>query len=144
MTVYDPANSVFLPNSKEVVFLAGNGNDQWGNMPLAETEFFGLTVHRQSVDLRGFRQVRLFSNLRVAGVSGSKIYLHFSNASDGTYASIGVTPVENVLTNTGIADSGFINLAPGSAIDDCWLKLLGSGGDGGVDPNWGLVKAMFR
>lgn len=140
---------VFSPTSgtlagREAWFLAGNGNDQWNNMPLAETEFFGLAVHRIPVDLAGCTQVRLVSSLRVAGVADSKIFLQYAATSGGTYAAIGTSAVENVLTNTGIVDSGWVALAAGAKIDDCWLKLLGSGGDGVVDPNWGYCKAMFR
>lgn len=118
-------------------------------MPLADTLWNGTHQHVQRVDLTNFTQVRLVVNKQAtAGDVASKLRLGFNAAFQtavANYASIGVSEVAasplNV-TNTVIS-SAWINLVAGAKAD-VFIALIGSGGNGVLDPAFGAIVAQFR
>ena len=118
-------------------------------MPAADTLFNGSHQHVQRVDLTSFTQVRLIVNKQaVAGAAASKIRLGFNAAFQtavANYAAIGSSEVAATplnVTNTIVA-SAWINLVAGAKAD-VFIALIGSGGDGTLDPAFGSIVAQFR
>ena len=82
-----------------------------------------------------------------SGAAASKLILRYYTAFSQTvanYLDIGTSEV-SVATNVNntFLDTGWINLASG-AKTDVWIDLLGSGGDGTLDPAFGTIVAIFR
>jgi hypothetical protein len=122
----------------------------WTNMPAAVTFIIGAAgaAVTKLIPLGSFTQVRyVLATGTVAGASGSKLYVRYRSAYSATasdYLLMGATEVECAInsTNTGV-DSGWINLVAG-AIGDVYVTVLGSGGDGAVDPVFGTGTIYFR
>lgn len=125
---------------------------QWTNMPAALSFWFSTaTVAKgvQRLDLTGYTQVRLLVNKQAtAGATAAKLILRYK-ASPFTqavadYSDIGTSEV-SVAVNVANAylDTGWINLSAGAKAD-VFLALMGLGGDGTIDPNFGTITAAFR
>lgn len=126
-------------------------DNQWLNMPAALTLFQGLAKHVQLLDTRDFTQVRLLINKGgvTAGVAGSAARLRYHTAfttTAATYIDIGTTgsPQVSIDTTDALLDSGWHILLPGAKIENLYLALVGSGGNGAVDPDFGAIVAEFR
>jgi len=65
-----------------------------------------------------------------------------STATD--YSDIGTSEVSNVLTSTGIIDTGWVALASGAIAANIYVAVLGSGGDGAVDPIFRNMTLQFK
>lgn len=124
----------------------------WTNQPAALSFWLSsATVAKgvTKVDLTGFTQVRLLVNKQgTAGAAASKLILRYK-ASPFTqvvadYSDIGTSEV-SVATNVQNAflETAWINLAAGAQAD-VFLALLGSGGDGVIDPAFGQITAEFK
>lgn len=121
------------------------------NMPLADTFLFAASRHIAKVDISGMTQVRLLvQKAGTAGAVGSVLMLRFSSTFVGTVASytqIGESevsvPVDSAQT---FLDSGWIDLNNEvKTIDsDIFIAVVGSGGDGVLDPAFGNISAEFR
>jgi len=127
------------------------GATVWTNMPVALSFFLSTATVGKSVtkvDLTGYSQVRLLVNKQgTSGAAASKLILRYYTAFSQTvanYLDIGTSEV-SVATNVNntFLDTGWINLASG-AKTDVWIDLLGSGGDGTLDPAFGTIVAIFR
>ncbi len=120
----------------------------WTNMPLAATLLFGSTRHIGQLDLSKRTQARfMMTKGSVAGASGSKIILRYHTAwssNVGDYLDIGTSEV-SLPTNGGIDGlvTSWIDLAAGAKAD-VWIAVVGSGGDGALDPTFGTIRAEFR
>lgn len=123
----------------------------WTNQPAALSFFLSsATVGKgvTKVDLTDYSQVKLLVNKQgVSGAAASKLILRYYTAFSQTvanYLDIGTSEV-SVATNVNnvFLDTGWINLASG-AKTDVWVDLLGSGGDGVLDPAFGQIVAIFR
>lgn len=128
----------------------GNGGTAatWTNMPAAATLLFGANLHIRKLDLTNYTQARLvMTKGSVAGVAGSKIILRYYTAWSATasdYLDIGTSEIS--LATDGGADglvSSWVNLAAGAKAD-VWIGVIGTGGDGAVDPTFGTISAEFR
>jgi len=101
------------------------------------------------VDLTGFTQIRLVARVITgsASVNSPKIYLRYATSfstNTASYLQLGESAeVEASLVTAGMADSGWVNIAPG-AIGDIFLTCLQSGGDGVADPALGMVNVQMR
>lgn len=121
----------------------------WTNMPLADTLFAGSTRHIRKLDLTNYTQCRLtMTKASVAGAAASKLILRYKadpwSATVGDYSDIGTSEVS--LAASGGIDglvSSWIDLVAG-AKGDVWIALVGSGGDGALDPTFGAISAEFR
>jgi hypothetical protein len=117
-------------------------------MPLAATFMFGGHRHVVKVDLTNYTQCRLVVNKQgTAGAAASKFILRYRTAFSvtvGDYSDIGTGEV-SVATNTtnNVLSTAWINLATGAKAD-VFVCVVGSGGDGAVDPVFGSVIAQFK
>jgi hypothetical protein len=120
-------------------------------MPAALSFLFSTaTVGKEitKADLTNFTQCRLLANKQgVAATAGAKLILRYRTAFNQTasnYSDIGISEVSvavNVL-NTFL-DTGWINLAAGAKAD-VFIAVLGSGGNGALDPAFGQIAAEFK
>ena len=120
----------------------------WSNMPVAATFLFGSHRHITKADLSGYTQCRLIANKQgTAGAAASKLMLRYAasfSTTVGSYSDIGTSEVSvavNVTNN--VLDSGWVNLAAGAKAD-VFIAVVGSGGDGVLDPQFGSIKAQFK
>lgn len=120
----------------------------WTNMPLAATLLSGSTRHIRKLDLTNYTQCRLtMTKGSVAGAAASKLMLRYHTAwssTVGDYVDIGTSEVS--LAASGGIDglvSAWIDLVSG-AKGDVWVAMVGSGGDGALDPTFGAISAEFR
>jgi hypothetical protein len=122
---------------------------RWVNMPATGTLLFGGGHHIVRADLTSYEQVRLLVNKQAtAGNAGSKLSLYYKTGSYSTvllnYAIIGTSAVEVAIDTTNdLLNSGWIDLAAGAKAD-ALLAIIGSGGDGAIDPEFGAIHAQFR
>ncbi len=123
----------------------------WTNMSAA-VSWFGTASgydYIQKVDLTNFTRVRFLVNKKAtAGAVGSKIILRYHTVFTSTAATpvdVGVSEVSNPCDGAGNAllDSGWIDLATGAKAD-IFLCLVGTGGDGALDPTFGSIVAQFK
>lgn len=118
------------------------------NMPAADTFLFSSSRHIQMIDLSGMSHVRLKVNKQAtAGALGAKLTLKFSptfSTTVGNYSNIGTSSVEVAInvTNTYL-DSGWVELVPEATSGDVYLAVIGSGGDGVLDPTFGTISVAF-
>lgn len=131
-----------------VNLVADNAAATWTNMPLAATLFAGSHRHVVKADLSDFTQVRLVVNKQAtAGAANAVLELRYATSFATTpagYSSIGeqVVQVAVNVANT-VLDSGWVNLEAG-AKGDVFLAVVGSGGDGVLDPTFGNISAQFQ
>jgi hypothetical protein len=103
----------------------------------------------ERVDLTGYTQVRLRVNKQgTSGAAASKLILRYKVAPFtqvvANYSDIGTSEVSVAINvNNTYLDTGWINLAE-AAKADVFLALLGSGGDGALDPAFGTITAEFK
>lgn len=120
----------------------------WTNMPLALTFANGALRMVQKVDLTNYADVRFrVFKAATAGAAASKLILRYITAINTTAANwldIGTSEV-SVATNVQntFLDTGWIALVAGAKAD-VFITVLGSGGDGAIDPIFGSVVAEFR
>lgn len=118
-------------------------------MPAADTLFNGSHRHVTKVDLTNFTQCRLIVNKQAtAGAAASKIRLVYATTfqtAPAGYSAIGASEVAASPLNVQntIVASAWINLVAGAKAD-VFLALIGSGGDGTLDPAFGSITAQFK
>lgn len=120
----------------------------WTNMPLAATFLFGSHRHILKADLSTYTQCRLVVNKQtVAGAAASKLILRYRttfSVTVGDYSDIGTSEVSVAVnvTNT-VLSTNWVNLATGAKAD-VFITVVGSGGDGVLDPTFGSIVAEFK
>lgn len=120
----------------------------WSNMPSAVTFLLGTHRHVVKADLANFTQARLIVNKQAtAGAASSKLILRYRttfSTTVGDYSDIGTSEVSVAVnvTNT-VLDSGWVDLASGAKAD-VFIAVAGSGGDGAIDPAFGVISAQFK
>ena len=108
------------------------------------------TSYQWKVDLRPFRQVKLTGYIKTTSASANspKLQLRYYTATSTTasnFVQLGASSVEiSMFTGTVFADSGWIDLKEAARIDNCFLGLFNSGGDGAADPAINNVYAYFK
>lgn len=123
----------------------------WTNMPAALSFWLGTATaakHIQKVNLTNYTQVRLLVfKSSTAGPAGSKLILRYRTTFSQTatdYSDIGTSEVSVAINvQNSFLDTGYINLAAGAKAE-VFVALLGSGGDGVLDPAFGIVEAEFK
>lgn len=120
----------------------------WTNMPTAATFWMGSHRHVSKVDLTGYAQCRMIINKQgTSGAANSKLILRYRTAFSttvGDYSDIGTSEVSAAVntTNTVLA-TNWIDLAAGAKAD-VYIAVVGSGGDGAIDPVFGSISAQFK
>ena len=119
------------------------------NMPAADTFLFNSPRHVAMIESTGMTNVRLKVNKQAAaGAASAKLRLCYSptfSTSVGTYKEIGLSEVSVAINVTNSClDSGRVELTPDVfAYDDIYLAVVGSGGDGALDPQFGNISVSF-
>jgi len=120
----------------------------WTNMPAADALFAGSHRHVVKVDLSGFTQVRLIVNKQAtAGAANAALRLRYSTSfstSPASYSAIGSQEAQVAVNvaNT-VLDSGWVSLVAGAQAD-VFVAIVGSGGDGVLDPAFGNISVQFK
>lgn len=103
------------------------------------------------VDLSAMAQVRLTARVKTASVSAGapKIRVGYNTTLQTVAASViqlgRTAQVEaSIFTGVTMADSGWLDLAAGAQIDNCFVSALMIGGDAAADPVLGIVTVSFR
>jgi hypothetical protein len=119
------------------------------NMPSAATFLFSSTRHITMVDVSGMTYVRLKVNKQAtAASSGSKLILRYSptfSTNVANYVDIGVSEVSVSVdaTNTLLVTE-WIEIEPTAlGHGDICLAVIGTGGNGTLDPQFGSISASF-
>ena len=121
----------------------------YSNMPAANSFLFNSHRHITEVDPTGMTYVRLKVNKQsTAGASGAKLRLCYSptfSTSVASYSDIGVSEVSvNINTANAYLDSGWVELRQELfSYDDIFIAVIGSGGDGALDPQFGNISVSF-
>lgn len=132
----------------EVTFFDGFTAENWANMGAASAFLNDAVASIHHADLTGFSQTRLLVNKRLtAGAANSALFLRASTSYSDVatnYTTIS-TPETTVAINVagGFLDSGWKPLKSQFA-GEVFLAVVGSGGDGVTDPNFGSMVARFR
>lgn len=131
-----------------VIHAEADANATFTNMPAADTFLFNSHRHIQLIDLTGMSFVRFKVNKQAtAGASGAKLTLKYSNlfsTSVGNYSDIGIAPVELAVNVTNqYLDTGWVELDQSATNGDIYLAVVGSGGDGVLDPVFGTISVAF-
>ena len=134
---------------KVVSFLDEAVELPWTNMPAALTEFFGGTTRRQVTDLLGFTQFRLVAEVGAVGVvAAAYLTLQYSPDNVVAYATAAHANAGNahrlVLTAGGLLVGSWNDLVYAACVDSVYLRIVGTGGDGAVDPTFFKIRAEFR
>jgi hypothetical protein len=101
----------------------------------------------EKMDLSLFTQARLTARVLVAGTANSILAARWSatfTTTIGSFEQLGVTEVAASLAAVGVADSGWIDIAEAALIDNAFLTIRQSGGDGAADPQIGRVSLWLR
>lgn len=125
-----------------LTFLADGAAVRWSAQPSALTEFLGVMRHRLKYDLSKFNQARLIVNVTAIGATHAKIRVQY--AEQITYYYLDDSSGPSVGINTiGLKVSTWIDLCDGAKAD-VFLRLVGIGGDGIVNPAFGLIAVQVK
>ena len=114
------------------------GNPSWANQPAALTELFGTTTGRLKADLTASTQVRLLSNIDVAGAATAAFRVQYStDQASWNYLDGSAGPSVGINT-TGLKVSGWVSLAAGAKAD-VFLRAVGINGDSTADPGFNSI-----
>lgn len=147
------ATAVFDASGYRRMFCQCFYGDTGANLQLtnqANAENFLAAVSRDVtvLDLTTYTQCRLVTRVQTnsASANNPRLRLRYHTAFSTTvtdYVDIGTSEVATSLTSTGLADSGWINLATGAKAD-VYVTVTQIGGDGAADPVIGFINAYFR
>lgn len=150
---YYTAASVFDLSGYKRMFSQCFYGDTATNLQLtnqANAENFLAAVSRDItvLDLTTYTQCRLVTRVQTnsASANNPRLRLRYHTAFSTTvtdYVDIGTSEVATSLASTGLADSGWINLATGAKAD-VYVTVTQIGGDGAADPVIGFINAYFR
>lgn len=131
-----------------VTLVADSAAAAWANMPAAATLFAASHRHVTKADLSNYSEVRLVVNKQATlGAASAILELRYAavfGTAAASYSSIGTSAVQVAINVQNSAlESAWIPLVAG-AKGDVFLAIVGSGGDGVLDPTFGNISAQFR
>jgi putative exporter of polyketide antibiotics len=112
-------------------------DNEWTNQPAGVTELFGATTQHAIADLTNATQARVVVNVSQAGAAAAKLYAQYST-DDATWATFTTTTGVSIAA-TGTYAETFANIVAGAKIATCYLRVVGSGGNGTADPRFGNI-----
>lgn len=118
------------------------GSDTWTNMPLAGTEYLGLTTYRSRAVVNG-KFMRISIGVVTAGASGANLKIQYTTDLTGAAGWADLTTAA-VLTSTGPAVSTWMGCPAAAKGQDCLLRIWGVTGDGAADPVIGYVALQTK
>jgi hypothetical protein len=116
----------------------------------ANTELYATSkTCRNVVDLAAATQARLVAQVIATGnAAGGSYKLSFATTQASTWAGADAGPICVVGTNGGAAgimhDSGWVNLAAGAKVDNCYITALVGTALGTTAPTIGSLTVFFR
>ena len=122
---------------------------QLGAHPSTEQFLKNLNINMQIADLSTYSQVRMFCRIYTnSGSSNSprliaKFHTSYTTTV-GTFSDIGTSEVSTSLASYTLANSGWVNLADGAMIDDCYITVTQIGGDSSATPRISSLFMEFR
>ncbi len=133
--VFPPqGNIIKLPVS--ITFNAAE--QQWRDLPLALTEFNAKTNRRIKADLSNMIQARFIVNVETAGFSTSTLAVQYSTDQVSWFFLDGSSGPSVPANTTGLKISSFIDIVQ-VAKTDVFLRVIGRGGNGIIDPAFGTI-----
>ena len=119
-----------------VVTLVG-ASTTWTNMPSAATEFMGTP--RTKYDLTNADNVRIVANVGVIGNTGATLKIQYSTDETNWFDLTGTVTVDVLNTRVGAWVA-----VPAGAKGDVFVRILGAGGNGVIDPQFRLVQLQVQ
>jgi hypothetical protein len=117
----------------------------WTNQPSAVTELAGNTLRRRKGVLTHATQARIIVTIGgTAANTGATMAGQYS--TDGTtwaYLDGATGPSVSITTVDSLQVSSWVTLT-GAAKADVFLRIVGAGGDGVIDPIFGLIELQVR
>lgn len=145
-------NTKFLRGDQTWATPSGGGSGQliatfnshpdvtWTNQPVGTTEFVGGAYNRIKVDLTNYTNIRFQVNVRTIGHTSATLDLQYS--TDGSAWNAIVTGGVAVnISNTGFLEATGALVSGAKAL--VFLRVVGAGGNGTVDPHLGNIQAIF-
>jgi hypothetical protein len=128
-----------------LVFLAAGATASvaWTDMPAALTEFQGFTRNRLAVDLSIYTDARVMVNIgSTAGGASAEIRVQYSldSGSNWFYLDSVAGPTVSISGTANALKVGAWASIVVAARADVWLRVVGVGGDGVIDPTFNIVQ----
>lgn len=122
---------------------------QLGAHPQTEQFLKNLNINIQIADLSTYSQVRMFCRIYTTSASSRSPRLiakyHTSYTTTlATYSDIGTSEVSCSMAAYTLVNSGWIDLADGAMIDDCYITVTQIGGDSSATPRISSLFMEFR
>jgi len=140
---YQPILSVAMHNDGSANFIMTNATN-------AERLALGATRQIVNVDLAGYSQVKWKVNIQTNSASPNtpRIRIKYATTYTGTIGSyfsiLSSGELETSVAATGYYDSGWLNMATGARIANCYIAMTELGGDAAADPAVGHSILYFR
>lgn len=132
---------------RTIVLVASSAAITWTDQPSALTELSGSNRARTKFDLSDCTQARLVARCGNAATGATLAAQYSTDQSTWAYldgSSGPSVPFDQVLAaGTGTPASSWVNLAAGAKAD-VYLRIVGAGGDGAVDPVYSNVAIQVR
>jgi hypothetical protein len=120
------------------------GQQPFTNMPAALTDLASSTANRVPMDLTRCNQVALFASVDVIGNAGAQFRAQYSTDSGANWNYFdGGTGPSVAVDSLGFKDSGLVTMVAGAKAD-VLVRVAGIGGNGVLDPTFGIVGLRFR
>lgn len=134
-------NGVPISRGIQTITLNGVASSVWTNQPAALTELPGSRIN---LDLTHGLQVRVSLNVVTIGNAGARVGAQCSNDGGATWHFFDDISQPNVLIDsTGPKQSAWVDLIA-VCKGDVLLRVGGQGGNGALDPAFGLTLIEFR
>lgn len=148
MTVY--ATSTGITDTADVTgpivvtFAALFAAQAWTDMPAALTELQGSTRNRMKFDMSRYTQARATVRTTAAGASGAEMRIQYStDQSAWSYLDGAAGPAVAIDAANATQVGAWVSLSA-EARSDVFLRVIGIGGDGAVDPSFNLITLQLK
>jgi hypothetical protein len=112
----------------------------WTNMASAQAEFGPNANYRTKIDLSKGEKLRLVRSMGVAGSASAVIWLQYSTDQSNWFDLM----TERLACGTlGVLESAWEDI-PAGAKQDVFIRIVGSGGNGTLDPQFRRVELQVR
>jgi len=113
-------------------------------MPSVGTYFRGVT-HMALVDLDKATEFHLSVNVVVKGSAASILWMGAHRPGDDiTLYALNASGAVVLIDTTGVHDSGWVAIDPGSRLAGMRLSVHGSKGNGATDPQFNMIFMEYR
>lgn len=136
---------LFTPTIKPSVLpmRVAASSQSWA-VPASATEFLASLSARGLFDLTKFTEVRLCLRMNSAAPASAVLYIEYST-DNTTFAAIdGGTGTQVNLGSIGNRASNWVTIVSAARIASCYLRLVGSGGDGATSANFANLHIEVR